>query len=97
MDGSPEAAKQGDVVAKKIFEIIGTYIGIGLSSVVNLLNPEKIVIGGGVADAGDFLFNPIKEALSKRAMPIQGAAVQVVHAELGNTAGVIGASLLLEN
>ena len=92
-----EAAKQGDVVAKKIFEIIGTYIGIGLSSVVNLLNPEKIVIGGGVADAGDFLFNPIKEALSKRAMPIQGAAVQVVHAELGNTAGVIGASLLLEN
>lgn len=92
-----EAAKQGDVVAKKIFEIIGTYIGIGLSSVVNLLNPEKIVIGGGVADAGDLLFNPIKEALVKRAMPIQGAAVQVVHAELGNTAGVIGASLLLEN
>ena len=64
---------------------------------LNLLNPEKIVIGGGVADAGDFLFNPIKEALAKRAMPIQGAAVQVVHAELGNTAGVIGASLLLEN
>ncbi len=92
-----EAAKQGDVVAKKIFEIIGTYIGIGLSSVVNLLNPEKIVIGGGVADAGEFLFGPIKEALVKRAMPIQGAAVQVVHAELGNTAGVIGASLLLEN
>ena len=92
-----EAAKQGDVVAKKIFEIIGTYIGIGLASVVNLLNPEKIVIGGGVADAGDFLFGPIKEALVKRAMPIQGAAVQVVHAELGNTAGVIGASLLLEN
>ena len=92
-----EAAKQGDVVAKKIFEIIGTYIGTGLASVVNLLNPEKIVIGGGVADAGDFLFNPIKEALKKRTMPIQGAAVQVVHAELGNTAGVIGASLLIEN
>ncbi|MCD7779949.1 MAG: ROK family protein [Candidatus Gastranaerophilales bacterium] len=92
-----EAAKQGDVVAKKIFEIIGNYIGIGLSSVVNLLNPEKIVIGGGVADAGDLLFIPIKNALKKRAMPIQGAAVEVVHAELGNTAGVIGASLLIEN
>ena len=92
-----EAAKQGDVVAKKIFEIIGTYIGTGLASVVNLLNPEKIVIGGGVADAGDFLFNPIKDALKKRTMPIQGAAVQVVHAELGNSAGVIGASLLIEN
>ena len=68
-----------------------------MASVVNLLNPEKIVIGGGVADAGDFLFNPIKEALKKRTMPIQGSAVQVVHAELGNTAGVIGASLLIEN
>ena len=92
-----EAAKQGDVVAKQIFETIGTYIGIGLSSVVNLLNPEKIVIGGGVADAGDLLFVPIKNALKKRAMPIQGEAVEVVHAELGNTAGVIGASLLIEN
>ena len=92
-----EAAKQGDVVAKQIFETIGTYIGIGLSSVVNLLNPEKIVIGGGVADAGDLLFEPIKAALKKRSMPIQGAAVEVVHAELGNTAGVIGASLLIEN
>ncbi len=92
-----EAAKQGDVVACKIFETIGNYIGIGLASVVNLLNPEKIVIGGGVADAGDLLFNPIKETLKKRAMPIQGSAVEVVHAELGNTAGVIGASLLIEN
>ncbi len=92
-----EAAKQGDIVAKKIFEIIGTYIGTGLASVVNLLNPEKVVIGGGVADAGDLLFNPIKEALKKRTMPIQGAAVEIVHAELGNTAGVIGASLLIEN
>ena len=89
--------KEGDVVAKKIFEIIGNYIGIGLASVVNLLNPEKVVIGGGVADAGDLLFLPIKETLKKRAMPIQGNAVEVVHAELGNTAGVIGASLLLEN
>ncbi len=92
-----EAAKQGDVVAKKIFEIIGNYIGTGLASVVNLLNPEKIVIGGGVADAGDLLFAPLKEALKKRTMPIQGSAVEVVHAELGNTAGVIGASLLIEN
>lgn len=92
-----EAAKQGDVVAKKIFEIIGNYIGIGLASVVNLLNPEKIVIGGGVAEAGEFLFAPIRETLKKRSMPIQGAAVEVVHAELGNTAGVIGASLLIEN
>ncbi|MDD3238092.1 MAG: ROK family protein [Candidatus Gastranaerophilales bacterium] len=92
-----EAAKQGDVVAKRIYNIIGEYIGIGLTSVVNLLNPEKIVIGGGVADAGDLLFEPIIRTIKTRAMPIQGSSVEVVHAELGNTAGVIGASLLIES
>lgn len=92
-----EAAKQGDVVAKRIFEIMGEYIGIGLSSVVNLLNPEKIIIGGGVADAGDILFEPIKRTIKERAMPIQGASVEVVPAQLGNSAGVIGASLLIES
>lgn len=92
-----EAAKQGDVVAKRIFEIMGEYIGIGLSSVVNLLNPEKIIIGGGVADAGDILFEPVKRTIKERAMPIQGASVEVVPAQLGNSAGVIGASLLIES
>ena len=92
-----EAAKQGDKVAKKIYDIIGEYIGIGMASVVNLLNPEKIVIGGGVADAGDLLFDPIIRTIKDRAMPIQGESVQVVPAELGNSAGVIGASLLIES
>ncbi len=92
-----EAAKQGDPVAKRIFTIVGEYIGIGLASVVNLLNPEKIIIGGGVAAAGDLLLNPIKESLIKRAMPIAGSAVEIVPAQLGNSAGVIGASLLIKS
>jgi glucokinase len=92
-----EAAKQGDRVAQRIFAIAGEYIGTGLASIVNLLNPEKIIIGGGVAEAGDILLNPLKEALVKRAMPISGAAVEVVPAKLGNKAGVIGASLLIKS
>lgn len=92
-----EAAKQGDPVAKRIFTIMGEYIGFGLSSVVNLLNPEKIIIGGGVADAGDILLDPIRETIKKRAMVVAGSAVEVVPAQLGNTAGVIGASLLIES
>ena len=92
-----QAANEGDVVAKRIFQVMGEYIGTGLASVVNLLNPEKIVIGGGVADAGDILMEPLKAALKNRAMPIQGSAVEVVPAQLGNTAGVIGASLLIDN
>ena len=92
-----EAAKQGDRVAQKIFTIMGEYIGIGLTSVVNLLNPEKIIIGGGVADAGEILLNPIREMIAKRAIPVSADAVEVVPAQLGNTAGVIGASLLIKS
>lgn len=92
-----EAAKAGDPVAKRIFTIMGEYIGIGMASVVNLLNPERIIVGGGVADAGDILMTPLKETLKKRAMKIAGEAVEVVPAQLGNTAGVIGASLLIES
>ena len=90
------AAKEGDPVAKQIFRIMGEYIGMGLTSVVNLLNPEKIIIGGGVADAGDILLDPIRETIAKRAMTIQ-KEVEVVPAQLGNTAGVIGASLLIKS
>ena len=92
-----QAAKEGDVVAQRIFTRMGEYLGIGLASVVNLLNPEKIVVGGGVADAGDLLLEPLRKTLKDRAMPIQGAAVEVVPAQLGNTAGIIGSSLLIEN
>lgn len=92
-----QAANEGDIVAKRIFRIMGEYIGIGLTSVVNLLNPEKIVIGGGVADAGEILLEPIRATLKDRAMPIQGAAVEIVPAQLGNSAGIIGSSLLIDN
>ena len=92
-----EAAKAGDPVARRIFSRIGENIGIGMASVVNLLNPEKIIIGGGVADAGDILLDPLKDTLKKRAMKIAGETVEVVPAQLGNTAGVIGASLLIES
>lgn len=92
-----EAAKAGDPVAQRIFTIMGEYIGIGLASVVNLLNPERIIVGGGVADAGEILLAPMAEALKKRAMKIAGSAVEIVPAQLGNTAGVIGSSLLIES
>ena len=64
---------------------------------VNLLNPEKIIIGGGVADAGDILLEPIKQTIKERAMSIQANSVNVVPAQLANTAGVIGASLLINS
>ena len=92
-----QAALLGDAVSLQIFKRMGEIIGIGLASVVNLLNPEKIIIGGGVADAGDILLEPIRKTIADRAMPIQGSAVKVVPAQLANAAGVIGASLLINS
>lgn len=92
-----QAALQGDAVSIQIFKQMGKIIGTGLASVINLLNPEKIIIGGGVADAGSILLDPIKATITDRAMPIQANAVQVVPAQLANTAGVIGASLLINS
>ena len=69
---------------------------MGLVSVINLLNPEKVIIGGGVAEAGDLLLEPIRKTIKERAMVIAGSSVEIVPAELGNSAGVIGASMLVE-
>lgn len=91
-----KAAEAGDPVAKRIFEIVGTYIGMGLVSVINLLNPEKVIIGGGVAAAGDLLLEPIRKTVKERAMVVAGNSVEIVPAQLGNSAGVIGASMLVE-
>jgi len=91
-----EAAIQGDGVAVKIFEKTGYWIGLALSSVVNLLNPEVIIVGGGVAQAGDLLLDPIRDTIQKRAMKLQGECVKVIPAQLGNSAGVVGASLLTQ-
>lgn len=91
-----KAAEAGDPVAKRIFEKTGYYIGMGLVSVINLLNPEKVIIGGGVAEAGDLLLEPIRKTIKERAMVIAGSTVEIVPAELGNSAGVIGASMLVE-
>lgn len=91
-----KAAEAGDPVAKRIFEIVGEYIGIGLTSVINLLNPEKVIIGGGVAEAGDLLLEPIRKTIKERAMVVAGEAVEIVPAQLGNSAGVIGASMLID-
>jgi glucokinase len=61
-----KAAEAGDPVAKRIFEKMGYYIGMGLTSVINLLNPEKIIIGGGSAECGELLLDPIRRTINDR-------------------------------
>lgn len=90
------AARQGDKLAKEIWGETGKYIGLALSGVVNLLNPEMIVIGGGVAQAGKLLFEPIRRTVKERAMSIPAGKVKIVPAKLGANAGLIGAGMLVK-
>lgn len=90
------AAHQGDGLAEEIWEETGRYIGIALSGVINLLNPEMIVIGGGVAQVGKLLFAPIRRTVKERAMSIPAGKVKIVPAKLGEDAGLVGAGMLVK-
>jgi len=87
------AAEMGDKYAVWFWKDFGIKLGTMLTGVVNLLNPERIIIGGGVAGAGKFIFGPVKQVIRKRAMPIQAKSVRIVKAKLGEDAGVIGAAV----
>lgn len=89
-----EAAQTGDELAIEIFAETGRYIGIALTSIAHILNPQIAIIGGGIAEAGEkLLFEPIRAELSKRAMDIP-AQMKIVKAHLGNDAGIVGAAML---
>lgn len=92
-----EAARQGDGAAKEVLWEVGEYLGIVFSGLVNFLNPEAIIVGGGIAEAGALIFDPIVEVVRKRAMPIPAQAVHIIPAQLGERAGVVGAALLVFN
>jgi glucokinase len=69
---------------------------VALVGVVNLLNPDCIVIGGGVANAGRALFNEVKKVIASRAMRVQAKEAKIVKAKLGTDAGLIGAAILVK-
>ncbi len=88
-----EAAEKGDEVAIEIFNITGRYLGIGLSNLILALNPERIVIGGRIANAHKYLFPPAQEEIKKRVKMFPPETSQLVLAELGADAGLIGAAV----
>lgn len=79
-----------------IWRQTGSHLGFALASVVNLLNLDAIVIGGGVAKAGKVLFNSIKETLTSQSMSVQGKHVNICKAKFGNEAGLIGAAIMVK-
>ena len=86
-----DAAKQGDSFSLDIIEYETEYLAMGIGNILNILNPEVIVIGGGVALAGDILFTPLKEKLKKYVLPMALEDLKIVPGVLGNEAGIKGA------
>jgi len=83
--------------AVALWSSIGEYLGVALVGVVNLLNPDVVVIGGGVANAGKVLFDKVKAVIKNRAMTVQAGQVKVCKAELGSDAGLIGAAVMVKD
>ena len=92
-----EAAERGDAVALEQIKRGGEAFGKKIAFLVNLLNPELIVIGGGVSNNEKYLFPTIKAVIKKRAMSLQGSIVKIKRAKFGDDAGIIGAQVLVYN
>ena len=89
-----EAAAQGDALAHDVLAETGRWLGVGLASIANVLDPERIVIGGGVSRAGAPLFDAARRTVRERAMSLPANTVEILPAALGDDAAVVGAALL---
>jgi glucokinase len=88
------AADQEDALALHVLEQTGIYLGYALANAVNLLNIQRIVVGGGVAKAGDRILKPAFETMKANSLRVPGEIADLVPARLGNSAGLVGAAWL---
>jgi glucokinase len=86
------AAEQGDSLAKELIARTGYYVGVGLANLINIFNPELIVIGGGLSNIGDMLLEPAFKVAEERAYKEAFQAVRFASAGLGRNSGVLGAA-----
>ena len=86
------AAVAGDALARALMEETGTFLGIAAANMMNCLDPEMVVFGGGMTAAGNMLLTPIRAEAKRRAIPAVYHGCRIVFAKLGNNAGLIGAA-----
>ena len=87
-----KTAEKGDSLAKWIVEETARYLGIGIASIVNIINPEMVILSGGMTAAGDTLFKPVRKYAQENALTAAIKGVEIVPADLGGNAGAIGAA-----
>jgi glucokinase len=89
-----ELAHDGEEGALAVLEEVGARLGAGLTSIVNIFNPEVVVIGGGAVAAGDLLLEPARRVVAERALPPCREAVRIVPTHFGDESGMLGAGLM---
>jgi glucokinase len=89
-----ELAHDGDPAAIEALALIGSRLGVAIASLVNIFNPEVVVVGGGVVAAGDLLLGPVRSEVKARALPPTRDGVRVAGAAFGVEAGMIGGAVL---
>ncbi len=87
-------AKSGDAKALEYWENYGRYLGIGLASIIYILTPEAIIIGGGISAAAEFFLPTVRSEIERRVLPSSRENLQLLVAQLGNQAGMVGAAKL---
>ena len=88
-----QAAQGGDRLALEVVSQAANYLGVGIVNVVNIFNPEMIVIGGSVAKMGELLLNPVRQLVREKAFELSAQAVPIVPAGLGDDVGLLGAAV----
>lgn len=88
------AIKRGDKIAPEVVKSTAQILGVALTGLVNALNPEVIILGGGVAEGGSIFVDNVRESVMEKALPCATEKLAVLTAELGNAAGFIGAAIL---
>jgi glucokinase len=86
-----DAANEGDMIAREVVRDTARFLGIGVANLLNIFNPEVVVVMGGVTQAGDALMEPLRAEVRRRAFPPAVARCRIVLGELTGTAGVVGA------
>ena len=87
-----DATVAGDAFAAEVIKTTGTLLGVAVANYVNIFNPEMVVLFGGLAGAGELIFEPVREEVKKRALKPSGETVRILPAKLGGNAGIIGAA-----
>ncbi len=87
-------AKSGDAKALEYWQNYGRYLGIGLASLIYILTPEAIIIGGGISAGAEFFLPAVRAEIERRVLPSSREGLQLLVAELGNQAGMVGAAKL---